>query len=589
MRIEKVSDLLPIPESVTKPHAYQVFGLEGGEQDVGKVVTAIQNVYQRLKATKAQSDPKVWKQAAGLAEAARKVLTDPELRRELDAQFGVVRGDAESESDMGKTADQNMGTPGEQTAPAEDPLAAVLPSSNPLSATSLDSSKAGNVLGMPPLGNPSASALGTPPLGAPPAAPTPTALEASAVPTAATGATQPDTSPQTAEINLAPVKPVRRRKRKKHGTTLVLGGFVVVLLGSLGYLLYFLSSGNRITIGEQSIAAANPGAGAANAPGASVPKGQRDGVMDQVPASGIAESIRERDHNRPSKGSGLASSDPTRNPNLGPPSTQLPKPSTQPPKPGTQPPEMTSGMENSDTDPGGMNDAMDAPSSDDASPEPAPAPSTPTAGEPETKPPGTDEMDSIPETQPNASEPSQPTPQELAENENKLEAVEKLILAADWDQMKAAADALEKRSLSEAQRTRARSLYDIADLASFYRGAIERGLGTLKTGNTFDYEGIQVIVVQVDSQSLTFQFNRRQKSFSIDEMPPRLTETIAAFQLSKERPDTIAGLALYRLIRSSTNQAYREQAFRSLESVDGQLENVDTKSLIQVAKDLFSN
>ena len=37
MRATKLSDLLPIPEGVSDPHAYQVFGLAGGEQDAAKI------------------------------------------------------------------------------------------------------------------------------------------------------------------------------------------------------------------------------------------------------------------------------------------------------------------------------------------------------------------------------------------------------------------------------------------------------------------------------------------------------------------------------------------------------------------------
>ena len=99
MHATKVSDLLPISDDDKHPHAYQVFGLEGGEQDHRKIKAAISATVKKLKEQKSDADPKVWKQAAKLVQQAEVILSDPQKRVELDAMFGVVHV-AETSTDL---------------------------------------------------------------------------------------------------------------------------------------------------------------------------------------------------------------------------------------------------------------------------------------------------------------------------------------------------------------------------------------------------------------------------------------------------------------------------------------------------------
>ena len=207
-------------------------------------------------------------------------------------------------------------------------------------------------------------------------------------------------------------------------------------------------------------------------------------------------------------------------------------------------------------------------------PEPAMPQSPPTP--PPNKPP----------TQP---KPSEPTPAMLQANQAKIESVKQLIRSANWKEMKPEAVALLKLKLTSEQSKLASSLYDIADLSAYYRGGIERGLATLQTGATFEYvDDFPVIVVEATADSLSIQYNKKTQTYSLDDLPQRLTETIAAFALDPDRPDSIAGLALYRLIHPKTNDEYRQDAFELLASVDGQIEKVDSAMLQKVAKEILA-
>lgn len=537
MSASKLSDLLPIQTSGSKPNAYQVFGLTGAEQDPAKVTEAMQRVYEGLKASKATADPAVWKQAAKLAEAARKVLEDPQQRRALDASLSPSVAAAGGEAD--------------------DPLASLLPKSKPLSTTAAGAPTTGStgggnaaILGIPPGLQPpghdqsaaptssAARVLGTPPLGTPPEPAAPSAPE----PAPAASST-PTVSPEPAAVNWAPAKSKTKRRKKNYGL-FFFGLFVVVMLAAIVGLLQFLTQGGQIAVGpsgvqvDQGVVVAEP------MPAAEEPRPdprRSDGVLGDVAASGIADSLRrpggDSDTNN---GSGLSGADPMNN---------------------------------------NTSDNRDAGSGIGAM-----VPEMPTTNLPDTTqtPPATG---SSPEPEP----PSQPTPAMVTANQEKLDAVAELIRSADWDAMKSSAEALLKQSLTAEQSKRASALFDIADLATFYRGAIGRGLATLNTGSTFDYvDGVPVIVVEASGDSLSIKFNNRTRSFTVDDMPPRLTEKITSFALSPERPDAIAGQALYRLIHPKWRAEYREDTFEMLATIDGELEQVDTRMLQQVARELFA-
>lgn len=507
MSVTKISELLPIPENVSQPHAYQIFGLEGGEQDDAKVAEAMREVYAKLKASKSNCDPTVWTQAAKIAETARKILEDPDRRRELDARFGVV--------------------------PAVDPLSDLLPKADPTTAAA--------VLGMPPLGSPPPEAaaptvLGTPPVG--------TAHVGTAPSVVPTGQPHSQTQPQLGNIatgtgpvspdgsalgNWQPAKPKKKRRKSKTGV-FVLGAFVLLMLGAIGGLLHFFNQQGPVVINGSSD---NDGRIVAPSrdvvPTKTVDDPPKDPVLDNVASSGIAKG--------PGQSSGLASANP-----------------------------------------------MDA---NLIKVDPMPVTSKPDPLEPDTATP--EETKTMEAAVPvESTEPAAITDQMLAFNDQAIGSVEQLIRDANWLGMKPAAEALEKRTLSAAQAKRATALFDIADLASYYRGAIERGMASLTATSELDLgNDVRAIIVESSESDLTILFDRKQLSYTIDTLPPRLMELIATKALPGDQPDALAGLALYRLIDPKTNAEYRALAFEQLDSVDGQLEAVDSTQLRRVARELF--
>ncbi len=126
MPATNIYDLLPIPEGVKEPHAYQVFGIEDGEQDLTIISDKIREVVGNLKRQKEGTNAKLWTQAAKLAQQARLTLANPKTKAKLDARFGIIADEP---------ADTASSDPLASILPSADPLAGMLPAADPLVST----------------------------------------------------------------------------------------------------------------------------------------------------------------------------------------------------------------------------------------------------------------------------------------------------------------------------------------------------------------------------------------------------------------------------------------------------------------------
>ena len=111
-----IHDLLPIPHDMQTPNAYDVFGLQHGDQDMQRITDRVRLVIDRLKSVKEQTDPSLWQQAAKLVDQARQILADPKRKAALDAKLQTA----------------NTATSPMVATEHDDPLAGLLPSGNPL-------------------------------------------------------------------------------------------------------------------------------------------------------------------------------------------------------------------------------------------------------------------------------------------------------------------------------------------------------------------------------------------------------------------------------------------------------------------------
>ncbi len=502
MPATKITDLLPIPEGTQQPHAYQVFGLEDGEQDSAKIANAVKRTIARLKASKDSTDAKLWAKAAKLAQDARVVLADPAKKTQLDARFGIISIEDEPPPAEQPPVPQAV-DPLADVLPSTDPLAAVLPPANPFAPMAAPSPPAPQVPlpdnVMPP------GVFGTPATGANVAGPT------SAAPVF--------------------VKPKKSKRRKSSIlTTLMFSTFALGMLALIGALIYFLiwgpgelaitKNGGELKITTKPVE--NDGTPQVSPPHPTSEQSERpplDPVMGDLAGDTPPPT-------RPDKPSGLATALQSSNPPEVPESSPMVSPPDQRP------------------------------------PEPSPS---------ETEPamePMTDEM--------------------IADAEKTLDRVRTLIREAKWGEMKVAAESMLETRMTQQQKAESEALYELADLATYYRGAIERAVAEINVGNDFAVtDGFRVIVVEKGEDLLVVRYSEKNRSFTFDEFPFSLAHRLATFSTKGDSATTQAAKAAYQAIAPKATDAHRAEAVTWLREITGEVEGADPKRVADTIESLF--
>ena len=519
MPATNIYDLLPIPEDVKKPHAYQVFGIEDGEQDLGVISEKIREVVGKLKLQKESTDPKLWAKAAKLAQQARLTLANPKTKAKLDARFGIIVDEPAS-------------------APANDPLSGVLPAADPL---------AGMLPAADPLGgtDPLAGILPTEPE-TPDAAhtdsssrPEPTVNNGIPAGMFGTPAEQTLSDTGTGESNngvplVVPVQdtPGFNSNRNPHRRAkpvlglMMFGTFAVGMVAIIGILIWFM-----VYRGEVAIT-------------------QSDGSLT-ISTTGKQDKTKNCGANKSPRGKAT------------------PEPLESDPVMGTLGP----GKKKSGNT-GGMTDLEQKMQNEDLvqTPDPNPQPKPPMVV-PQPKPPVVPKKPAI-------------TEEMVAEADKQLANVAMLIKTAKWDEMKPAAEKASEMPMNEKQKERAEALYEVADLASYYRGGIQKAVANMAVGNDFEVtKDLRVIVVEKGVDFIAIQFNAKKKTYKFDELPFSLAHKLASFTIPNS-PTQMAAKAVYQVISPNAKEENRKESIQSLSDMSA-VEGADPKRIAETLQEMF--
>ena len=598
-----LTDLLPIPPGVTDPNPYQVFGLPSREKDAAKIKAAVKEVYSKLKSTKETADRDVWKQAATLVEEARTILNDPAKRVELDRELKAASASQPTSVPTGTApiASAPIGNaptglpPGSPTAnpadplagmlPTADPLAGMLPAADPLAGMTPGGSAPqipGQAPGVAPVGHaapgtpiqptatpgypgvaqPSASqpVLGQPvhpqaipgahvqPLPGQPVAPQPgysVPYPAQAVQPVAQATAAP---PAKSNVPVLKTKKSKKRRKKKSSTSRFFFGVTAcALAAAVGALGVFALYGPGLSVNEDGEVAV------------------RDLEKEKADRMKGAQSrqINGEIGRRPRK---------PIDPVMGNLPTDMPAPaltSTGIPKNRFSPPETTGAPATPRTNmSSAANPAM----------EPVMTPN------PEMNPDAAMSVSSG-----STSQSMEMTQEQVQATDQAIKRLRDQIRSSDWQKMKGTAESITERMLTDDQRTEAEALYSLADLATYYRGAIQRGLGTLQATQDFEVDsGFRVLVVEVSSNSLTIRYNARNKRYAtIDEIPFRLADKLATFALDMSQPDANAAMWTYHAVAPLSNEEHRSESVRQLESLGTSVPDTDCGAVANMIKTLY--
>ena len=565
-----LSDLLPITSGVSKPNAYEVFGLTTGEHDTTRIQQTIQTVIKNLKACKSNSDSKRWKAAAKLATDSRMVLSDPTLKSELDLRLGVFA---------------EVGAHGSMPSLANDPLAAYLPGTDPLETYHaeddplIESSSEMEGIEKPRIETPGIgeSGIGESGIGE-------SGIGESGIGESGIGEISFDqiraglesetllpsdligvkdiseegaielpsfeVSPEFAndETNSGVVvnnPSVHRRKRSKTGA-LIPAAFAFFCFSIVGLVLFFIIQrpGVVITVSDD---------------GFSVNTAPTDVPIDPV----VGENERAEQQ----------------------------KANAEPPDP------VMGGLGNSKNDegkPGQFSDAVDPdmpkrdtePSSQTGNQQMNSAPTDskpemdPTSKDSENRDPDNNDDDqSMEDEKEMDSEPEALSDEVLAEAEQALEQVRQAIIQADWNRMDTLAKSTLEKPMSDEQSKAASDLAAVADLATYYRQAVVRAVNNLNIGNDFEVTSdFRVIIVEKGPDKLVVRYNTQNKAYSFDELPWKLAHKLASFEVPNDA-FSISAKAVYQSIAPNTNQGYQDEAMEWITEIQPELDGTDKENI----------
>jgi hypothetical protein len=180
------------------------------------------------------------------------------------------------------------------------------------------------------------------------------------------------------------------------------------------------------------------------------------------------------------------------------------------------------------------------------------------------------------------------TDEMIADAEKALERVRTLIREAKWGEMKVAAEAMLEARMTQQQEAEAEALYELADLATYYRGAIERAVAELNVGNDFAVtDTFRVIVVEKGEDLLVVRYSEKNRSFTFDEFPFSLAHRLATFSTPADSPTTQAGKAAFQAIAPKATAAHRAEAVVWLREITGKVEGADPKRMADTIESLF--
>ncbi len=178
------------------------------------------------------------------------------------------------------------------------------------------------------------------------------------------------------------------------------------------------------------------------------------------------------------------------------------------------------------------------------------------------------------------------SPAEVEAAKQLIQTARQAFATADWSSMKPAAEAAVAAAANDEQRKTAQTIYEAADLATFYREGIRLAISELQTGAEFDINGsVKVLVVEATPQRLVVRRGATNKTFEFDELPISITRTVIEFKLPAS-PTTRAAGALFEAIAAKATPEHRVESIETLRQVDGEIQGGDGKALADFIESL---
>jgi hypothetical protein len=170
-----------------------------------------------------------------------------------------------------------------------------------------------------------------------------------------------------------------------------------------------------------------------------------------------------------------------------------------------------------------------------------------------------------------------------------IDTARQAIAAADWQTMQPLAEAAVQAAVTAEQTKQASQLLQLAELASYYHGGVERGLDGLGAGESFAItEQIQVVIVEIGPEVVVVKFSGRNKDYPRHKLPLVLAHKIATFAMPADAPETAAAAQAYQAVAPISTPQYRQQAIRALEAMTEPVEGAEPVDVAAAIRDVFA-
>ena len=161
------------------------------------------------------------------------------------------------------------------------------------------------------------------------------------------------------------------------------------------------------------------------------------------------------------------------------------------------------------------------------------------------------------------------------------EVIDDVVALIATHQYDDAAERADSASVADpARRSLIRGLSELADLASYYRGGISRGLLSLQPASTIEVAGRSFVVVETGSESVALMADRRTRSFTLDDLPMTLAKHFAAYAIDDGPTRDLAEVA-YRSVMPTTTADVREAEVQRLKAMSTLPDGIDSQSLAE--------
>ncbi len=539
----KITQLLGLPDTLTRPNAYDVLGLPHGESNEVAIRDAVARAQSRLRQLRPQAPADVWEKGAKAVEQARVLLNDPKRKADYDMKLGFAtsgkpsgyvmddafakwlpRGDAAAPFDI-MAYSQRVTEDGSRFAPQP--------------ATTLWDESSEDEDGEPEYEHHSAPTYSSNPgFVNEPAAAVPRVSRPSAV-----------------------------RRRKGPGLLPALVGlFALGMLGGIGYCIHLLVNKPGTQVAQGNGPQANGG------PRATPGSGKRDRVMgdlagpadDDAPAtpSNFQMGVGVPDPQLPplpSQNSQASSDQPEMQPSMNP--SMQPNPEMQP----------------NPNAPDGVPIPANIPN---PTPEPTPSPT------PEPAPSPT------PSPTPEPAPPAAPTPEQMAEGVKVIEGLRREIISKRWHLPEAEIEKAKAVLVAEEHKLEAEGLERIVLFARQYDSFVREGAKGMEPTQSVEIApGLPMVMVEVTDTQMVVRAQGKNRTYDLDDLPQLVADALAKLKADKSHPTTIAYRAAYMALSKRTSPEQREEVkglWNSVAADPASEGEVDVKGLNEILDRLFA-